>query len=231
VQLVRAMARRWMGDQAVIEFIPVTMETGMQMVSMGEAHLLIGAIPRTQDGELEVDYSLTTYVAGEGLMTRVGVVGGVADLDGQSVAVVEGTGSADGLRWVGRETGISVIVLSKPNLESALEALQNEEVAGVVGERIDLLWPAYGVPGVTVTADRLTWTPLALALPPGDSDFRDLVNLTLQGMARDGELASIYGNWFDDQPPELEPWPGEPAHALRIEVTATTPYTETTPGQ
>jgi hypothetical protein len=78
-----------------------------------------------------------------------------------------------------------------------------------------------------MTPYRLTERPLALALPPGDSAFRDLVNLTLQAMVRDGELGTIYSAWFDDSPPEVDPWPGEPIHPLRIEVTTT--YTQTAP--
>jgi len=226
VHLVRMMADRWLGDRTAVDFVPATLDEGLRMVEAGEADMLIGAIAHTQEAELRVDFSLTTYVAGEGLMVRAGAAPeGLGGLDGQTVAAVSGTGSADVLQRVAQDAGLSVVVLLKPSLEEAMAALEGGEVMAVVGDRADLLGPAYATPGIGVTADRLTRVPLAFALPPGDSAFRDLVNLTLQAMAREGLFAAIYGEWFDDQPPEMEPWPGEPIHPLRIEVAP--PPTET----
>jgi len=220
VHLVRTFADRWLGDRTAVDFLPVTLEEGLAKVAGGEVDLLIGAVVHTREAELQVDFSLTTYMAGEGLMVRSGVpLGGVSGLDGQTVAAVAGTGSADVLLQAAQQAGVSVTVVPKPTLEEAMAALEAGEVAAVVGERVGLLGPSYLVPGIGVTADRLTQVPLALALPPGDSAFRDLVNLTLQAMNWEGQLASVYWDWFDDEPPMLPPWPGELTIPLRIEVT------------
>jgi ABC-type amino acid transport substrate-binding protein len=90
----------------------------------------------------------------------------------------------------------------------------------VVGERADLLGPAYATPGLGVLPLRLTWVPLALGFPQGDSAFRDLVNLTLQAMKAEGQFDALYTSWFDDALPLLEVWPGAPYRALRLEVAA-----------
>ena len=70
---------------------------------------------------------------------------------------------------------------------------------------------------------RLTQVPLALGLPPGDSAFRDLVNLTLQAMKAGGQLDGLYGAWFADGPLPLEMWPGAPYRSLRLEVNPQEP--------
>jgi putative glutamine transport system substrate-binding protein len=226
VNLVRTLADRWLGDWTAVEFIPLTLEEGLQRVSAGEVDMLIGAVPWTREEMLRVDFSLPIYVTGQGLMVRIDTpVEGVAGLAGQTVAAVEGSGSAEILRQQGQQAGISAVLRSYPTLEEAVAALEAGEVIAVVGGRRDLLRLAYATPGAYVTDDRLTERPLALAIPPGDSDFQDLINLTLQAMARDGQFGTIYREWFDEAPPELEPWPGEPVYPLRIEVT--TPYTET----
>jgi ABC-type amino acid transport substrate-binding protein len=217
VHLVRMLADRWLGDGTAVNFLPVTFEEGLRMLVEGEADLLIGALPHTREMELQADFSLTTYVAGEGMMVRAGApVGGIAGLDGQAVAAVADTGSADVLQQVSREAGVSVVVFPKASLDEAVAALEAGEVVAVVGDRADLLGPAYTTPGLGVTADRLTRVPLALALPPGDSAFRDLVNLTLRAMARDGLFPAVYGEWFDDDPPQMDPWAGEPVGPLRL---------------
>ena len=66
---------------------------------------------------------------------------------------------------------------------------------------------------------RLNYVPQALGLPSGDSTFRDLVNLTLLAMKAEGEFDGLYGLWFDDPPPALESWPGDPYRSLHLQVS------------
>jgi ABC-type amino acid transport substrate-binding protein len=117
-----------------------------------------------------------------------------------------------------QSAGISVAVLPQPTLEDALALLEGGQVIAVAGDRADLLDPAYSTPGLGVLPLRLTQVPLALALPPGDSAFRDLVNLTLQAMKVDGEFDALYTAWFDDAPPPLEMWPGVPYRSLQLQA-------------
>jgi ABC-type amino acid transport substrate-binding protein len=117
--------------------------------------------------------------------------------------------------------GVSVAVLPQPTLEDALALLEAGQVIAVAGDRADLLGPAYSTPGLGMLPLRLTQVPLALALPPGDSAFRDLVNLTLQAMKVGGEFDALYTAWFDDAPPSLEMWPGVPYRSLQLQALVT----------
>jgi polar amino acid transport system substrate-binding protein len=219
VNLVQRMAGRWLGDATAVDFVSTTADAGREMLRTGQADLLVGGLPHTRAAELEVDFSLTTYVAGEGLLVWAGTpVTDVMSLNGQQVAVVEGTTSREVLLAAARDAGVSLVVLPQPTLESAIGLLEGGQVIAVAGERSELLGPAYATPGLGVLPMRLTQVPLALALPPGDSAFRDLVNLTLQAMKAEGEFDALYAAWFDDTPPALEVWPGAPYRALRLEV-------------
>ncbi len=221
VQLVQLLAQRWLGDRLAVEFLPVPRAEGLQMVASGAADMLIGVIPHTREMELQVDTSLPIYTAGEGLLVADDAApAGLAGLNGQTVAVVEGTASADTLNWLAQQAGIALTVVPKASLEEALAALQAGEVLAVAMERTEMLGLAYATPGVYVTDERLTAVPLVIALPPGDSAFRDRVNLTLQAMNWDGEFAVLYGAWFDDEPPAFPPWPGEPTYPLQITIAA-----------
>ena len=221
VGLALLMAERWLGDVTAADFTLVPVETGKQMLRTGQADLLVGGLPHTRAAELELDFSLTTYVAGEGLLVRAGTpITDVTSLNGQQVAVVEGSGSREVLLAAARDAGVSLTVLPRPTLEAAIALLEEGYVVAVAGERADLLGPAYATPGLGVLPLRLTQVPLALGLPPGDSAFRDLVNLTLQAMKAEGQFDALYATWFDDAPPALEAWPGAPYRALRLEITA-----------
>jgi polar amino acid transport system substrate-binding protein len=221
VSLVRQMAERWLGDAAAVDFVPAPVEVGKEMLHTGQADLLVGGLAHTRAAELELDFSLTTYVAGEGLMVRAGTpITGVIDLSGQSVAVLDGSGSREVWLAAAQGAGVSLMVLPQPTLEAAVALLQEGQVVAVAGDRANLLGPAYATPGLGVLPLRLTQIPLALGLPPGDSAFRDLVNLTLQAMRAEGQFGALYATWFDDAPPPLEAWPGVPYRALRLAVTA-----------
>jgi len=219
VSLVRQMVGRWLGDGTAVDFITTTVETGKEMLRTAQADLLVGGLAHTRAAELELDFSLTTYVAGEGLLVRAGtLVTDVTDLRGQQVAVVEGSGSREVLLAAAQDAGVWLTVLPRPTLEAAIALLEEGYVVAVAGERADLMGPAYATPGLGVLSLRLTQVPLALGLPPGDSAFRDLVNLTLQTMKAEGEFDALYTTWFYDAPLALEVWPGAPYRALRLEM-------------
>jgi len=224
VNLIQRMAARWLGDSALIDFVPAPAGSGPEMLRTGQADVLVGGLAHTRAAELASDFSLTTYVAGEGLLVWAGgAITDVASLNGQQVAVVEGSGSREVLLAAAQDAGVAPVVLPQPALEGALALLQEGQVAAVAGDRVDLLGPAYATEGLGVLSLRLTQVPLALALPAGDSAFRDLVNLTLQAMKADGEFDGLYGAWFGDAPPALEMWPGTPYRSLRLQVTAVPP--------
>jgi ABC-type amino acid transport substrate-binding protein len=225
VNLVRLLAERWLGDPTAVEFVSTTPEMGKQSLQAGQMDILIGALAHTRSAEMEIDFSLTTYVGGEGLMTLAGgvPVTNLLSLQGQQVAVVDGSASREVLVSASQGAGVSLAVLPQPTLAGAIALLEQGQVAAVAGERSLLLGPAYATPGLGLLPLRLTQVPLALGLPPGDSAFRDLVNLTLQAMKAGGQLDGLYGAWFADGPLPLEVWPGAPYRSLRLEASPPEP--------
>jgi ABC-type amino acid transport substrate-binding protein len=219
VDLVRALASIWLGDATAVDFVPVSEAAGKEMVFTGQADMLVGGLAHTRQTELEMDLSLTIYVAGQGLVVHNSLpVAQVADLQGLPVAVVDGSPSLDALQSAVQAAGISVQVQSLPDLDSAINQLMAGQVAGVAADRALLLGPAYATPDLTVLPWRLTEVPLAIGLPEGDSAFRDLVNLTLQAMRNEGQFAGLYSIWFYDTPPAHTDWPGVPYRELTLDV-------------
>ncbi len=221
VGLARLLAAQWLGDGAAVDFYPTTAEAGQEMLRTGQADLLIGGLVHTRAAEMEMDFSLTTYLDGEGLLVQAGtVVTDLNSLGGQQVAAVADSESGEILLAAARQAGAALTVLPQPTLEAAAALLGEGRVVAVAGDRADLLGLAYAAPELEVLAFRLTQKPLALALPPGDSAFRDLVNLTLQTLKANGQFDALYASWFDDAPPALEIWPGAPYRSLKLEIAA-----------
>jgi ABC-type amino acid transport substrate-binding protein len=216
--LVRQLAGRWLGDATAVDFIHASSEErGWQMLQNGQANMLIGGLPHSRAAEIEIDFSMTTYVAGESFMVQAGtVITKLNQLNGQQVAVINGSESEGVLLAAAQDAGISIRTLARPNLETALAALQEGQVIAIAGDRANLIGPSYTIEGIGVLPLRLTRVPLALGLPPGDSTFRDLVNMTLLSLESEGQLATIYTSWFSDTPITLEKWPGSPYRSLNL---------------
>jgi len=221
VSLVRLLAERWLADPTAVDFLPASLQDGMEMVRSGQADMLVGAAPHTRANELLLDFSTTTYVDGQGLMIWAGSpITTVRDLVGQRVAVVDGSGSREVLLAEAQAEGVSVTIVPQASIQDCVTLMNESQVVAVGGDRLDLLASAYETPGLGVLPLRLTQVPLAIGLPAGDSAFRDLVNLTLQAMRVDGQFDGIYGAWFNDGPPAQALWPGAPYRLLKLEVAA-----------
>jgi ABC-type amino acid transport substrate-binding protein len=219
VRLLGLLADKWLGDSGAIELVSADVVTGVEMLRSGQADLLIGGLAHGRAAELELDFALTTYLSGESLLVESGrVIGSLADLEGGQVGTVEGTPSRDTLLSLASEAGVPVTALVYPDLGEAIAALAQEEIEAVVADRSALLYTADNTRGLAVLDWRLTEVPIGIALPTGDSAFRDLVNLTLQSLVADGSLEGLYSIWFDDEPLELEPWPGTAYRPLRLEA-------------
>lgn len=217
VRLVELMAERWLGSRQAVTFVPVDEATAFEQLQAGELDLLVGAWIRNWDAEAYVDFSHTIMDDGVGILSLAGnPINALSEVGGQSVGVIAGSEGEAALPEISQAAGVGVNAVPYPDLDSAVSALQSGEVAVLVAERYLLLDPLYRVGGFYLTDERFTHRPVAFVLPRGDSDFRDLVNLTLARLHADGSFAELYTTWFDDPVPPPPPWPGEPLISLTL---------------
>ncbi len=217
VHLIEKIAERWLGSRQAVTFIPVTEEDALTRLQQGEIDLLLGGWIHTREGELQYDYSLTTFDDGVSLLSRaIDPVPTAEALDNRTVGVIAGSAGEIALPEINRKLGMVLNTATYPDINAAVEALQRGEIAAILAERWLLLDPFYHVGGFYLSDERLTTRPIAYVLPQGKSDFRDLLNLTLATMQHDGTYAEIYRIWFDDPIPPAEPWPGAPIIPLSL---------------
>jgi aspartate/glutamate/glutamine transport system substrate-binding protein len=101
--------------------------------------------------------------------------------------------------------------------EAAITALRDGQVMAVLSERQPALEVHFRESGFFFTDQRYTYRPVVFVLPEGDSDFLDLVNLTLMSLEANGIYQELYELWFEDSTPRLASWPGRPAISLAIQ--------------
>jgi ABC-type amino acid transport substrate-binding protein len=202
--LARSLAEAWGVE---VEFVQVTRQTALDMLRQGEVDLLAAALVRHRSLEGSVEFSQTYYRGSQAVMVRQDDgASGPGHLADRKLGVVIGTRSEVAVaEWQTRH-GINVTVETFFTLEQGLVALVNSEIDGLVSSRIQLREILQ--PGTTRILDEpLTAEPYAIAVRRQDVSLRDLVNRTLQFLARNGRLAEIYDANFPGStyPPGLIP--------------------------
>ncbi|MGC9467855.1 MAG: substrate-binding periplasmic protein [Anaerolineae bacterium] len=216
IRLLERMAELWLGSSSAVTFVPLVDEAdGLRRLEAGEVDILTGAFVHTAERELRFDFSIPTLDDGVSILSLAqNPINDLPELSGQAVAVVNGSAAEVAVPDLSRGTGLSAA--GYPTFEAALAALQSGEVVAVLTER----WPALDVhfrqTGYAFTDRRFTYRPVGFVVPQGDSDFRDLVNLTLMSLEQRGIYQELYELWFDDPTPPLDALPGRTAVPLAI---------------
>ncbi len=217
VHLIEKVAERWFGSRQAVTFVPVTEEDALTRLQQGEIDLLLGGWVHTREGELQYDYSLTTFDDGVSLLSRAtDPVPTLEALEGRPVGVIAGSAGEMALPTLSRQLGTALNAATYPDLNTAVEALQRGDVVALLAERWLLLDPFYHVGGFSLSDARFTRRPIAFVVPQGNSDFLDLLNLTLAALRADGTYDTVYRLWFDDPIPPADPWPGAPIIPLSL---------------
>ena len=218
VRLFERVVERWLGSRQAITFVPVTAADGFDKLARGEVDVLMGGWYHTRAAELQADFSIPILDDGVSLFSRAAApIRDFEALAGQRVGIVSGSSAEAVLQERSQALGIGISPVTYPNVEAALAGLNGGEITAILGERRALLDILFRQPGYTITTTRFNTRPVAYVLPQGDSAYRDMVNLTLMTLYRNGTYRELYDLWFDEPTPALTVLPGNPALPLVIE--------------
>ncbi len=203
--LIREMARRW---NVQIAIAPASPLDAVNLVANGQADIAVGASPRW-DGADRVEYSQPYILHGDRLAVPVNsqVENGFQDMLGTGWWIgyfADDAPDAEKIQALADAFGVSQNIrepFAIQNEGNALYAMVVENnLDAVFGDslrltalirdgyedRVRLIETPYG--------DEL---PITFAMPRNDSDFRALVNATLQDMAQDGTYQRLWAEHFD----------------------------------
>ncbi|MFN8487300.1 MAG: transporter substrate-binding domain-containing protein [Caldilineaceae bacterium] len=225
VDLAREFAERWLGQPDAVEFVPVTSETRIPFLASGAVDLVIASLTHTQQRDDLIDFSETYFQDGQSLLVRK--ASKIRDLDGLSgktVAAVTGSTSLENIETIAKTRGIKINLLPFNEYPSALQALKAGQVDALTTDRVALTQFAKDNPTLAVVGEPFTQEPYGIGVPSFDSEFRDLVNSTLQSIKLDGTYDQLYQKWFGAATPyPIEIWPGATAQLAK----PLTPLTDT----
>jgi ABC-type amino acid transport substrate-binding protein len=214
VDLAKELARRWLGKADAVEFYQVTSLSAPKSVGNRELDIALGGIVHSKPGELLADYSQTYFEDGEALLVRKGAFASLKELAGDRVVWIDSP-STFALRDTQNANGITFTLKIAESYDAAYNALKNGSADAIAGRLRRLRAKAIADPTLQVLAV-MQREPVAVVLPQNDSDWADLVNLTLNAITNDGTYHTLYKKWMGVDAPPLP----APSDQLKADISA-----------
>ena len=188
-----------------VEFVPVTSQTRIPILMGGNIDMECGSTTNSIERQKQVDFAPTYFVTGTKIVVKKSSgIKGYDDLKGKTVVFTQGTTNERAMKAYNdaKKLGINFIP-SKDHAESLL-AVQTDRAAAFPMDDILLYGLKAGAKNpndFVVIGKFLSDDPYAIMLRKDDPAFKKLVDGTVAGLYKSGEINKIYTKWFQSKIP------------------------------
>jgi len=184
---------------------PVDSETRIADVVSRKIDAECGSTTITLSRMERVDFSLPIFVDGASALVRAGpgapkpAPASLADLAGKRIAVLPATTTETALRKALGVTGVTATLVTVKDANEGVAQLLAGKVEAYASDRLLLVRlraDSAKTDELALLDSDFSFEPYALVLPRDDPDFRLLVNRTLVGLYKSGEIDPIFIRWL-----------------------------------
>ena len=188
-----------------IKQIPVTSQNRTSLVQNGSVDLECGVTTHLKSREQQTAFSTTFFIAGTRLLNNVkSGVKDFPDLAGKSVITNAGTTSERILRKMNDEKKMNMNVISGKDYGESFLTLQSGRVAAFMMDDVLLAGArtlAQKPDDWVVTGTPQSFEAYGFMLRRDDPQFKKLVDDTMTGVMKSGEIKALYAKWFEKAVP------------------------------
>ncbi|MCL5996014.1 MAG: transporter substrate-binding domain-containing protein [Chloroflexi bacterium] len=206
IDLAREFARRWLGSTDNVEFVQVTSTSAPKRIEQREVDMAMGGLIHSRQAETHADFTLSYAFDGEALLARTGSYADFGALAQRSVTYID-IPSISALSNAQIAANITVSLQTAQSYALAIQQLRDGQTDAVAGRWRRLRLEVAEDPALTILTV-FQREPVAIMLPQNDSDWADLVNITLSALVSDGTYAIMYQKWFKQPPEPVTPLAG-----------------------
>lgn len=178
----------------------VTSQNRIPLVTNGTVDLECGSTTNNEVRQKQVAFAPTTFVTNVRMaVKKASGITGLAQLDGKPVATTTGTTSVQLMR--AHEKGKSVDfkeVYGKDHADSFLMLETDRAVAFVMDDNLlaGLIVTSKNPADYAIVGEVLNIEPIAIMIRKDDPRFKALVDKTVTGLMKSGEIDKLYARWF-----------------------------------
>lgn len=179
---------------------PVTSQNRIPLMTNGTIDLECGSTTNNKARAEQVAFAPTTYVTSVRMAVKKSSgITSLAQLDGKPVATTTGTTSVQLIRANEKGKNINFKeVYGKDHADSFLMLETDRAVAFVMDDNLllGLIANAKNPQDYAIVGEPLSVEPIAIMIRKDDPQFKALVDDTVKGLAKSGELTKLYDKWF-----------------------------------
>lgn len=183
-----------------VRMVPVTSQNRISLVQNGTVDLECGVTTNLKSRQQQVAFSTTFFVAGTRLLVKKGSpVRDFADLSGKTVVTNAGTTSERILRKLNDEKKANITIQSAKDYGESFLILQSGRVAAFMMDDVLLSGArtlAQNPAEWTVVGTPQSFEAYAFMMRKDDPGFKQVVDGTITGLIRSGEINKLYDKWF-----------------------------------
>jgi len=199
-RVIKAVQKQLGLTVLVTRYQPVTSQNRIPLVQNGTVDIECGSTTNNTARQRDVSFAVTTYVEEVRIATKVNSgITGIAQLNGKKVATTTGTTSVQTLRKNERATGMNFDeVYGKDHADSFLLMESGRADAFVMDGQIlaGLIAKSKSPAEFRIVGEVLSVEPIAIMFRKDDAEFKKVVDATIVGLIKSGELAKSYDKWF-----------------------------------
>ena len=183
-----------------IEYTVVTSANRVPLVQNGTVDMECGSTTNNATRQQQVAFAPTTFVTNVRTAVKANSgIASIAQLNGKTVATTTGTTSVQLLRKHEKANGVDFKELfGKDHADSFLLLESGRADAFVMDDNIlaGLIVNSKAPAEFKIVGESLSEEPIAIMIPKDDPAYKKLVDDTVTGLMKSGELDKIYTKWF-----------------------------------
>lgn len=184
-----------------VKYVPVNPKTRIALMANGTIDLECGSTTNNLTRQQQVEYLPTTFITGTKILVRKDSgINSVADLDGMSIALAQGTTNERAVLAAVEELGIEVKILPVRDIAEGMLSLETDRVDAYGSDHILLYGAATkskNPEDFAIVGDFLSFDPYALMVRRDDSAFELVGKKAMADVFKSGEIIEIYNKWFE----------------------------------
>lgn len=199
-RIVEAVKKQLALPGLKVQHQAVTSQNRIPLVANGTVDLECGSTTNNEARQKQVAFAPTTFVTNVRMaVKKASGIASLAQLDKKPVATTSGTTSVQLMR--GHEKGLHVDfreVYGKDHADSFLMLETDRAVAFVMDDNLlaGLIATSKAPSDYAIVGEVLSVEPIAIMLRRDDAAFKKLVDDTVVGLMKSGEIDKLYARWF-----------------------------------
>ncbi|WP_028778043.1 glutamate ABC transporter substrate-binding protein [Shimazuella kribbensis] len=197
VDLMKAFAKKLLGDENKVEFKEVTSKTRIKLLDAGDIDLIAATMTVSEERKKQVDFSNIYFLAGQSLLVKNdSTIQSIKDLKGRKVSTSKGSTSAKNMKKMAPEA----ILEEYENYADSLTALKSGKVEAVTTDDSILMGMQQQNPDLKLVGGQFTKEPYGIAVKKGNSELQKELNAFIKEIWDNGQYATLYKKWFKKEP-------------------------------